>query len=117
MSNDNKRILPPIAIKEIQCLLVHIRRGCLSGTLPGRGTNRNERLHKDINTHMRSSRYGVELAYALITGSFFIHNENIRAKKENRCVLPITAYAPASIEKFGLLSNSVLSITIKSKDA
>lgn len=71
VSCDNKHILPPIAIKEIQCLLVHIRRGRLSGILPGRGTSRNERLHKDINTHMRNSRYGVELAYALLTESFF----------------------------------------------
>lgn len=53
VSYDNKCILPPIAIKEIQCLLVHTRKGCLSGILPGRGTNQNERLHKDINSHMR----------------------------------------------------------------
>ena len=110
VSYDNKCILSPIAIKEIQCLLLHIRRGCLSGILPGRGTSRNERLHKDINSHMRSSRYGVELAYALITESFFIHNENLRAKKENRCALPIIAYecnGPTSVEKFGLLTNTV----------
>ena len=64
----------------------------------------------NINSHMRSSRYGVELAYALITESFFIHNENLRAKKENRCALPIIAYecnGPTSVEKFGLLTNTV----------
>ena len=110
VSYNDKCILPPIAIKEIQCLLVHVRKGCISGILPGRGTNRNERLHKDINTHMRNSRYGVELAYALLTESFFSHNEILRAKRENRPVLPIIAYAcnaQASIEKFGLLSSTV----------
>ena len=34
--SDGKKILPPLALKEIRCLLVHIRRGCLSGgILPG----------------------------------------------------------------------------------
>ena len=54
---------------------------------------------------MKSSRYGVELAYALISGTFFNHNENIRAKKENRSALPIVAYScdtPTCMEKFGL---------------
>ena len=41
-----KTILPPAAVKEIRCLLVDIDRGCLSRILPGRGINRNERLHK-----------------------------------------------------------------------
>ena len=109
ISYNNKPILPPIAIKEIRCLLVHVRKGCLSGILPGRGTNRNERLHKDINSYMKSNRYGVELAYGLITESLFKHNENIRGKKENSCALPITAYdstnIPTCIEKFGLHTN------------
>ena len=56
-------IIPLAAIKEILCLLVHTDQGCLSGILPGRGTNRNERLHKDMNSHMKNNRYGVELAY------------------------------------------------------
>lgn len=111
--SDGKKIIPPLALKEIRCLLVHIRRGCLSGILPGRGTNRNERLHKDINTAMKSSRYGVELAYGLITVSMFNHNENIRAKREKRCALPIVAYysteIPTCIEKFGLHTTSASS--------
>lgn len=65
---------------------------------------------KTINTNMRSSRYGVELAYALLTKSVFRQNEILREKKENRPVLPIIAYAciaQATFEKFGLLSNTV----------
>ena len=79
----------PAAIKEILCLLVHTDQGCLSGILPGRGSNRNERLHKDMNSHMKNNRYGVELAYA--TSTLFSHNEKIRAKLENRCVAPINS--------------------------
>ena len=64
-----KLILPPVAIKEIHCLLVHLDRRCLSGIPPGRGTNHNERPHKDMNFHMKNSRYGVVLAYGLITAT------------------------------------------------
>ena len=45
---NGKLVLPPAAIQEFPNILVHIDRGCLSGILPGRGTNRNERLHKDM---------------------------------------------------------------------
>ena len=61
---------------------------------------------------MKSSRYGVELAYALISGTFFNHNENIRAKKEDRSALPIIAYScdtPTCIETFGLHTSTELS--------
>lgn len=78
---DGKQILPQAAIKEIRCFLVHIDQGCLSGIFPGRGTNRNERLLKDINSHMKNNRYGVELAHAFITTAVFQHNERIRKKK------------------------------------
>ena len=82
-----------------------IKSGSLSGIRPGRGTNRNERLHKDINSHMKHNRYGVELAHALITTTLFAHNEHVRAKIENRCVSPINAFLPQvsdSSEVFGL---------------
>lgn len=39
---NDKYILPPLAIKEIKCLLLHIRRGCISGILPGHGMNRKD---------------------------------------------------------------------------
>ena len=57
---NGKPILPPAAITELQSLLVHINKGCLSGIPPGCGTNRNERLHRDLNTFMSSSKYGIE---------------------------------------------------------
>lgn len=36
-----KMILTPLAMKEIRSLLLHIRKGCLSGIPPGHGTNRS----------------------------------------------------------------------------
>ena len=74
----------------------------------GRGTNRNERLHRDLNSHMTNSRYGVQLAYALLTFTLFRHNEHISASNEHRFPAPITAYCRIStddeVEKFGFSS-------------
>ena len=58
-----KKVLPEAAKHQISNLCKHIEKGCLSGIHPGRGTNRNEALHKSLNSHMRSSRHGVEMAY------------------------------------------------------
>lgn len=71
---DDIPILNEAALKEICNIRKHITKGCLSGIAPGRGTNRNESLHKDLNNIMSSSRYGVELAYALFTICLFKHN-------------------------------------------
>ena len=57
------KVLSKSALKEIDNLRIHVQKGCLSGIKPGRGTNRNEELHKDLNKIFSSSRYGVELAY------------------------------------------------------
>ena len=93
MKYNDRHILPPAAVTNVNTLLTHIRRECLSGIQPGRGTNRNERLHRDVNNHMRQSRYGVELAYALLTKFFYIHNGKIDAHIQQRTVRPITAYS------------------------
>ncbi len=108
-------ILPPISINEIRCLLKHIDKGCLSGIKVGRGTSRNERLHRDLNKVFTGSRYGVELGHALLTSTLYTHNERIRAKVEKRKMRPITSYrstrstsqsheAHQDVEEFGLLS-------------
>ena len=51
-------------LKEINCRLVHVDKGCIS---PGRG---NERLHKEINSLMTSTPYGVKLSNALLKKTF-----------------------------------------------
>ena len=78
---------------EIRKLLVHIDSGCQSGIVPGRGTNRNEKLHKDLNACITAGRYGVELAYALLTSILFNHNEMVAAQRGSRSLLPISAYS------------------------
>ena len=82
-------------------------KGCLTGIKPGRGTNRNEALHKKLNKIVTSSRYGIELAYALFSTIFFMHNERIAAKKEDRRERVIMEYGdlehhPNSREYFGI---------------
>ena len=67
-------------------------KGCLSGIRPGRGTNRNENLHKNLNRIMSGCKYGVELAYALLTVIFFDHNEKMAAKSDRRSEYPIEHY-------------------------
>ena len=107
MKYNDRHILPPAAVTEVNTLLTHVRRGCLSGIQPGRGTNRNERLHRDVNKHIRQSRYGVELAYALLTKVFYIHNEKIDARIQQRTARPITAYSRDgnTDETFGLATH------------
>ena len=83
-----KMILSNAAIKELRNLEVHMQLGCLSGIKPGRGTNRNEALHRKLNHIMCASRYGVELAYALLTTCFYHHNEKMLAKVEKRAEKP-----------------------------
>lgn len=78
------KVLSHLAVKEAHNLKQHMLEGCLSRIKPGRGTNRNEALHKKLNMMVTSSRYGVELAYALFSTVFFLHNERITAKKESR---------------------------------
>ena len=80
-----------------------------SGIAPGRGTNRNERLHRELNTVLHSSQYGIELGYGLLTTIFYAHNENIAATSDKRAPRPIAAYTTATItcgEHFGLLNPS-----------
>ena len=100
-------ILSPSALSEAKNMKLHMIKGCLTGIKPGRGTNRNEALHRKLNKMVESSRYGVELAYALFTTFFCLHNEKIAAKKEDRRERIITEYTdlvtqPSSMEYFGI---------------
>ena len=78
---------------EIRNLREHIRKGCLSGIPPGHGTERNEGLHKLLNSSVLSSinTIGVELAFAILTVVFYRYNSKILHKKD--FPLPILAHA------------------------
>lgn len=94
--------------KEMKNIRGHMKKGCLSGIGPGRGTNRNEGLHKNLNSIMSSSRYGVELAYSLFTTCFYKHNERMSSMVEQRSENPVEFYqvlhadTTMTPEKFGL---------------
>ena len=113
-------VLSPSAIKEAHNVKQHILKGFLSGIKPGRGTNRNEALHKKLNKIVTSSRYGVELAYALFSTIFFMHNEKIAAKIENRREKVILEYDDGishltSKEYFGIQCTSDITSIPESK--
>ena len=103
---DGKKLINAAALKEIENIRAHIKRGCLSGIKPGRGTNRNENLHKDLNKIMSNSRYGVELAYSLLTVVLYNHNERMAALFEKCMERPILHYRELPVhnlsERFGL---------------
>ena len=67
-------VLTPNVVKELNAIQKHMERGCLSGIKVGRGTNRNERLHRHLNCVLKGNRYGPEMASALITLTLFKHN-------------------------------------------
>ena len=96
-----QQVLTPNVIKELNAIQKHMERGCLSGIKVGRGTNRNERLHRHLNYVLKGNRYGPEMASALITLTFFKHNEKVLAKSECRAINPVEAYDCFSAESCG----------------
>ena len=76
------------AVNEIDKLRVHIRKGCLSNIEVGCGTNRNEALHKHINSFFYQSRISMLLAYALMTVLLYSHNSTQQIKPK-RVIKPI----------------------------
>lgn len=75
---DGKPIITPAVRREIQNLIVHIDRGCLSGIPPHIGMNRNENLHRSLNKRLSGTRLGVEVAVALLTTFFHFWNARRR---------------------------------------
>ena len=70
------------------------------------GTNRNDRLHRDLNSVFTNSKYGVEYAFTLLTTTFYRHNDEIVARNEHRDPFPIQIHEtlPNTAEEFGLSS-------------
>ena len=78
-SDNGNTILTTAIIQEVNKLKAHIRNGCLSDIKPGRGTNRDESFHRSLNSFMKYSKIGTELAYALLTTTIDDHNERREA--------------------------------------
>lgn len=68
--------------------------------------------------HIKASRYGVELAYMLLTTSFYQHNERVDAHSSKRKCKLILEHSewldktPILNELFGLMPNCEESITV-----
>ena len=86
-SHDGKVILTPPVLEQINRLRSHITKGCLSYIKPGRGTNRDESLHRRINNFMKYSKIGTELAYSLIVASFDTINEQRKEPSEQQSII------------------------------
>ena len=82
---EGTKVIPQSAINEIEKLLVHVRKGCLSDIPPSGGTSRNEGIHKVLNKTLRKSRIGIQFALALLGIFFYIWNEKkITATEDQR---------------------------------
>ena len=83
-------ILNTAAINEINKLKRHMSKGCLSDIDVSCGTNRNEVLHRHLNSFFHRSRISVTLAYAILMVLLYSHNSSIQ-NKPKRIVMPISA--------------------------
>lgn len=114
-SHDGKIILTPPVLLEINKLRSHIAKGCLSYIKPGRGTNRDESLHRRINSFMKYSKIGTQLAYALLMSSFDTINEERKIPSERQSILQYVAEqticsskkTTATTPKFGLTTPTI----------
>ena len=72
--SDSTNVLSKKVLSEIDNLKRHIKKGCLSAIDVGCGTNRDERLHREMNKILSSNRLGVELANARLNKLFMTEN-------------------------------------------
>ena len=109
------RIITDSALKEISSLKVHVQKGCLSDISPGTGTNRNEALHKQLNTYFANrSRIGLPFALSLLTIIFFQHNCYVDEKLTGKRVQNISSWkrqnytaSTVSQMKFGIYPKDI----------
>ena len=72
---EGTRLIPQCAIDEVDKLLLHVRKGCLSHIPPTGGTSRNEGIHRLLNKALKKSRIGIQSALALLGVFFYVWNE------------------------------------------
>lgn len=93
---EGTRLVPQSAIDEVDKLLVHVRKGCLSNIPPSGGTSRNEGIHRVLNKTLKKSRIGIQFAIALLGVFFYVWNEKLLSGEKNskkiRVVPPIETH-------------------------
>lgn len=100
-------IFSEIVQKKLSNLESHIVEGCLSNIPPGQGTERNENLHRILNSSVLSHAraIGPELAAAVLTVLFFYMNEKLINKDSS----PLLCRNYVKVKKILATSNSVTS--------
>ena len=90
------KLIPQCALYEINKLLIHMERGCLSDIPPSGGTSRNEGQHRVLNKTLKKSRIGIQFAIALLGMFFYVWNEKQlspeKDKKKIRVIPPIESH-------------------------
>jgi len=82
---DGAKLMPQCAVDEINKLLIHVEKGCLSDIPPSGGTSRNEGIHRVLNKTLKKSRIGIQFAIALLGMFFYIWNEKqLSTEKEKK---------------------------------
>ena len=76
--NNGRKVFTDDTFEAARKLQHHISSECLSNIPPGGGTNRNECLHKQLNSLFTRSKMGILLAYALLTIILYAHNSTER---------------------------------------
>ena len=93
---EGMQLVPQCALDEIDKLLLHVRKGCLSHIPPTGGTSRNEGIHRVLNKSLKKSRIGIQFAIALLGAFFYIWNEKQlsgeQTRKKIRVVPPIESH-------------------------
>ena len=103
--NETYSILSSETLHEIEKLKVHIKKGCLSSIEVGCGTNRNEALHRHLNSFYHQSRISILLAYALMSVLIYSHN-SLQESKSKRVIKPISAIICEDIKGPSLSSST-----------
>jgi hypothetical protein len=117
---EGTKIIPQNGIDEINKLLVHVGRGCLSDIPQSAGTNRNEGIHRVLNKTLKKSRIGIQFALALLGVFFYIWNEkHLLTEKEKKKINispPVESHFDvvernenySSFDDFGVVNDSSL---------
>ena len=87
---EGSQLIPEAGIDEINGLLVHVRKGCLSDIPPSGGTNHNEGIHRVLNKTLKKSRIGLQFALALLGVFFYNWNEKKSTRDADKGKLRVT---------------------------
>jgi len=114
------KLIPQGALDEVNKLLIHVEKGCLSDIPPSGGTSRNEGLHRVLNKTLKKSRVGIQFAIALLGMFFYIWNEKQlsteKDKNKLRVIPPVESHftsigktCEGYNERFGIADHLALS--------